>query len=122
EVRENALRHRPDARIEGWLVEEQAQGVELIVGALANPSFGPLVLVGMGGVQAEIFRDVARRYAPIDVETAREMVLGLKAARLLQGCRGAPPCDIDALCDIVARLSWLIADHEASVAEIEINP
>ena len=103
-------------------MEEQAQGVEVIVGALDNPSFGPLVLVGMGGVQAEIFRDVARRYAPVDVDTAREMVLELKAARLLQGYRGAPPRDIDALADIVARVSWMIADHEATVAEIEINP
>ena len=119
---DNARRYKPDARIDGFIVEEQAQGVEMIVGALNNPSFGPLVLVGMGGVHAEIFRDVARRYAPIDADTAREMVGGLKAARVLQGYRGDPPCDIDALCDIVARVSWMIVDHEASVTEIEINP
>jgi acetyltransferase len=118
----NALRHKPGARIEGFIVEEQVQGVEMIVGGLANKSFGPLVLVGMGGVQAEIFRDVARRYAPIDADTAREMVLGLKAARLLQGYRGTPPRDLDALAEVIARVSWMIADHEASVAEIEINP
>jgi acyl-CoA synthetase (NDP forming) len=122
EVRENAIRYRPDARIEGWLVEEQVEGVELIVGALANPAFGPLVLVGMGGVHAEISRDVARRYAPVDVDAAREMVLSLRAARLLTGYRGAPPCDIDALCEVISRLSWMIADHEASVTEVEINP
>ena len=119
---DNALRYKPGARIDGFIVEEQAQGVEMIVGALNNASFGPLVLVGMGGIHAEIFRDVARRYAPVDVDTAREMVRGLKAARVLQGYRGAPPCDIDALCDIIARVSWMIADHEASVSEIEINP
>ncbi len=122
ELRDNAFSYKPDARIEGYLLEEQVEGVELIVGALANPAFGPLVLVGMGGVQAEIFRDVARRYAPVDVDAAREMVLRLKGAPLLQGYRGAPPCDIDALCDVIARLSWMIADHEASVAEIEVNP
>lgn len=122
EMRESVRRHKPDAHIEGFIVEEQVRGVELIVGALANPSFGPLVLVGMGGVQAEIFRDVARRYAPVDAAAAREMVLGLKAARLLLGYRGAPACDIEALCEVIARVSWLIADHESSIAEIEINP
>jgi succinyl-CoA synthetase beta subunit len=76
----------------------------------------------MGGVHAEISRDVARRYAPVDVDAAREMVLSLRAARLLTGYRGAPPCDIDALCEVISRLSWMIADHEASVTEVEINP
>lgn len=122
ELGENARRHKPDARIEGYLIEEQAEGVEMIVGALSNRSFGPLVLVGMGGVQAEIFRDVARRYAPVDLDTARKMVLGLKAARILEGYRGARPRDVEALCDIIVRVSWAIADHEARVAEIEINP
>jgi acyl-CoA synthetase (NDP forming) len=122
ELAANVLRYQPQARIEGFIVEEQARGVEIIVGALANPSFGPLVLVGMGGIQAELFRDVARRYAPVDAATAREMVLRLKGARLLQGYRGATPCDLDALCDVITRVSWMIADHEARIAEIEINP
>ena len=122
ELRDNAMRYKPGARIEGFLIEEQAEGLEMIVGALNNPSFGPLVLVGMGGVQAEIFRDVARRYAPIDIDTAREMVMSLKAVRLLQGYRGEPPRDIDALCEVISRVSWMIADHEATVSEIEINP
>ena len=114
--------HRPDARISGWLIEEMAHGVELIVGAINNPSFGPLVMVGMGGVQAELLRDVARRYAPFDVAAARELVLSLKCAPLLQGYRGQPACDVDALATVVSRVSQLIADHAAQVSELEINP
>ena len=114
--------YKPDVRIRGWLIEEMAQGVELIVGALNNPSFGPLVMVGMGGVYAELFKDVARRYAPFDVDAARELVLSLKAARILQGYRGKPACDIKALAEVVSRVSWLIADHADQLAEVEINP
>lgn len=121
-IRASAAAHAPEARIRGFLLEEMAEGVEMIVGALNNPSFGPLILVGMGGVQAEVFRDVARRYAPLTVEQAREMILGLKGARLLQPFRGQPARDIDALAQTVSRLSWMIVDHEREISEIEINP
>lgn len=122
EMRTRVCAYAPEARIRGFLLEEMAEGVELIVGALNNPSFGPLVVVGMGGVHAEIFRDVARRYAPFGAEDAREMILSLKGARLLGPYRGQPGRDVDALADTLARLSWLIADHEADISEIEINP
>ena len=121
-MRQDVAHYKPDARIRGWLIEEMAQGVELIVGALNNPSFGPLVLVGMGGVYAELFKDVARRYAPFGVAEARELILTLKGARMLQGYRGQPACDIEALADAVSKLSWLIADHADSLREVEINP
>ena len=121
-MRRSVAAYKPDARIRGWLIEEMAQGVELIVGALNNPSFGPLVMVGMGGVYAELFKDVVRRYAPFDAAVARELVLSLKGARILQGYRGKPACDIDALADAVSRVSWLIADHVEVLSEVEINP
>lgn len=122
DMRRTVAAHAPAARIRGWLIEEMAQGVELIVGALNNPSFGPLVMVGMGGVYAELFKDLARRYAPFGVEAARDMVLSLKGARMLQGYRGTPACDVDALARAISRVSWLIADHAAQLAEVEINP
>ena len=121
-MQRSVINYKPDARIRGWLIEEMAHGVELIIGALNNPSFGALVMVGMGGVYAELFRDVVRRYAPFSVHTARQLVLSLKAARILQGYRGKPACDIDALADAVSRVSWLIADHADQLAEVEINP
>jgi acyl-CoA synthetase (NDP forming) len=99
-----------------------AQGVELIAGALGNPSFGPIVLAGLGGIYAELFKDVARRYAPFSTEAARELVRSLRCAPMLQGWRGQIACDIDALADVLSRLSWLIADHADQLAEVEINP
>jgi acetyltransferase len=122
EIRASASSYAPGARIRGFLLEEMAEGAEMIIGALNNPSFGPIVVVGMGGVHAEILRDVARRYAPLAIEQAREMILSLKGARLLQGYRGAAARDIDALADAVARLSWMAVDHENAISEIEINP
>jgi acyl-CoA synthetase (NDP forming) len=122
EIRASASSYAPGARIRGFLLEEMAEGAEMIIGALNNPSFGPIVMVGMGGVHAEILRDVARRYAPLTIEQAREMILSLKGARLLQGYRGAAARDIDALADAVARLSWMVVDHENAISEIEINP
>jgi len=122
EMQRRVSAYKPDARIRGWLIEEMAQGVEFIIGALNNPSFGPLVMVGMGGVYAELFKDVARRYAPFGADAARELLLTLKGARILQGYRGKPACDIDALAEAVSRVSWLIADHADRVSEVEINP
>lgn len=122
EMQGSVSRYRTQARIRGWLIEEMVEGVELIAGALNNPSFGPLVMVGMGGVYAELFGDVARRYAPFDAAAARELLLSLKGARLLQGYRGRAACDIDALAAAVSRLSYLIADHAADLSEVEINP
>ncbi len=118
----SAAAHAPHARTTGFLAEEMAVGLEMIVGAINNPSFGPLVIVGMGGVHAEIFRDVVRRYAPVGLSEAREMILSLKGARILEGHRGEAARDIDALAQAISRLSWLIADHEDAVSEIEVNP
>lgn len=122
EMKGSVAAYKPEARVRGWLIEEMAQGVELIIGALNNPAFGPLVMVGMGGVYAELFKDVARRYAPFGKEAARELVLSLKCAPMLQGYRGKAACDIDALAEAVSRVSWLIADHADRLSEVEINP
>lgn len=113
---------RPAARVRGWLIEEMVSGIELMVGALNNAAFGPLVMVGMGGIYAELFDDVARAYAPLDVIAARELLQRLKAARLLQGYRGRPPCNLDAAAQAVSRVSWLLSDHADKLAEVEINP
>jgi acyl-CoA synthetase (NDP forming) len=122
EIRASVSAYAAGARITGFLLEEMAEGLEMIVGALNNPSFGPLVLVGMGGVQAEVLRDVARRYAPLTTEQAMDMILGLKGARLLDAFRGQPARDVQALAQTVSRLSWMIVDHEREISEIEINP
>ena len=105
------------------LVQEQiAGGIEAILGARVDPVFGPMVMVGAGGILAELVSDVAFRLAPVDEAGAREMIAGTRLARLLGGLRGRPPGDLDALAGAVAALSQRIAAPESAVAEVEINP
>jgi acyl-CoA synthetase (NDP forming) len=117
-----AGKHNPDARIEGVLVQEMATGLEVIVGAVNDPCFGPTVAFGLGGIFTELLQDVTHRFAPFDVESAREMIAGIKGAALLHGYRGRPPLDVAALADALARLSLLISDHAGRIAEIDVNP
>ncbi|MGE0586780.1 MAG: acetate--CoA ligase family protein [Flavobacteriaceae bacterium] len=113
----------PDARIEGLLLSEMAQpGVELILGTRRDPLFGPLVMVGLGGVTAELFQDVAIRSAPVDAATAEDMLRTLKSFPLLDGWRGAPKADIAAAAAAIACLSMLAVANADSVETIEINP
>ena len=96
-------------------------GVELLVGAQWDARFGPVALVGLGGVFTEVLRDVAVSLAPLDEATARELLLSLRAAPLLIGARGRPPVDLDAAGSAVAALSRVAAAHP-EIAEIEVNP
>ncbi|UZE49143.1 acetate--CoA ligase family protein [Rhodopseudomonas sp. P2A-2r] len=119
----NAQRLRPDAAIQGVLLGPMAdKGVEIIVGTLTDATFGPLVMVGLGGVTAELFRDVVYRPAPVGPAEAMSMLRELKAAALLDGFRGAPKADVPALAALIAQLSQIAADAKDEIAEIEINP
>lgn len=123
ELIENARRFRPDADIEGVLVGPMARpGIEMIVGAVNDPTFGPIVMVGFGGVATELFRDVVYRLAPVDEAEALAMIDALKSAPLLGGFRGAAKADKAALTALIARLSSLADAWHDDVAEIEINP
>lgn len=95
--------------------------VELLVGAVRDPRFGPIVLVGMGGVFAELLDDVVARLAPVAAEEAGEMISSLKGAALLGGARGRPPLAVDAACEAVAALSRAAAEHPA-ISAVEVNP
>jgi acyl-CoA synthetase (NDP forming) len=96
-------------------------GVELIVGSVRDPKFGPVVLVGLGGVFAEVLADTACAIAPVSAEAARGLLASLQGAPLLLGARGRRPADLDALADLVARVSLLAAAHP-ELAELELNP
>jgi acyl-CoA synthetase (NDP forming) len=115
-------RFKPDARINGVLFAEMAGGTEVILGVVNDPYFGPVVMFGLGGVFTELLKDVTYRFAPFDVETAREMIAEIKAGALLSGYRGSAPLAVDALADALSRLSLLAADHAGRIAEIDINP
>jgi acyl-CoA synthetase (NDP forming) len=96
-------------------------GTELIVGCRHDPRFGPLVLVGLGGIFAEVLRDVAVALAPAEPDQLEELVLGLRGAGLLTGARGRSPLDVHAAAVVAAGLSHLACRHP-EIAEIEINP
>ena len=97
------------------------EGVELLVGARWDARFGPVALVGLGGVFTEVLRDVAVSLAPLDEATARELLLSLRGAPLLLGARGRPPVDLDAAAAAIAALSRVAAAHP-EIAEVEVNP
>jgi len=118
----SAKKYRADARVEGVLVQQMASGLEVIVGAVNDPYFGPTVAFGLGGVFTELLNDVTHRFAPFDAEVAREMIDEIKGAALLKGYRGKPVLDIPALADTLSRVSLLIADHADRIVEIDINP
>ena len=113
---------KPGARIDGILVQEMAAGLEVIVGAVNDPVFGPVVVFGLGGIYTELLQDITHGFAPFDVARAKQMIAQIKGSALLTGFRGQPALDIDALADTLSRVSLLIADHAERIAEIDINP
>ena len=123
EILENVGRHKPEARINGVLVVKMLKpGVEMILGVNNDPQFGPMVMVGMGGVLVELFKDVALCPAPLNRSEAMEMLRSLKSYRLLTGYRGSQPCDVDALCTAIVGIGAYAADNRSSLKELDINP
>jgi len=120
---DNARKHRLEAAIQGVLVGAMAKkGVEIIVGTLTDKTFGPMIMVGLGGITTELFRDVIYRPAPVSAEEASAMLGSLKAAPLLNGFRGAAKADVAALSRLISDVSVLAAQHAEQISEIEINP
>src|SRR6202045_3037871 len=120
---DDAREHRPKAAIQGVLVGPMAKkGVEIIIGTMCDATFGPMIMVGFGGITTELFRDVIYRPAPVSAVEAASMLAELKAAPLLNGFRGAAKADVAALSQLIAQVSVLAAQHSAQISEIEINP
>ncbi len=113
---------KPDADIEGVLVQQQIKGVECLLGISRDEQLGPTLVMGLGGIFVEILADVAICIPPIDAAEARRALQNLKGAKLFAGARGAPPADLDALAEMAARLSWLAYDRGDHIAELDLNP
>ena len=114
---------RPDARIDGVLVSPMVRdGVEMILGVQHDPTFGPVVMCGLGGVFVEVLADVAFRPAPFDAAEAHRMLRELRGFPLLAGARGRPPGDVDALAAAIAALSRFAAAHAGELESAELNP
>jgi acyl-CoA synthetase (NDP forming) len=115
-------RFKSDANIDGVVVQEMASGTEIIVGAVSDACFGPVIVFGLGGIFAEVMKDVTYRFAPIGRRDALGMIDEIKGAKLLRGYRGQKPADVEAIADLLVRLSWLIADNADRIDSIDINP
>jgi acyl-CoA synthetase (NDP forming) len=123
EIIANAKAYAPDALIEGVVVQEMVSGgTELILGVTNDPLFGPAVMAGLGGVFAEVMKDVSFRLAPITRSEADSMLRELRGFPLLDGARGRPKADVAAATDALMRLSALAVDLRDSLAELDINP
>jgi acyl-CoA synthetase (NDP forming) len=115
--------YAPQAKIDGVLVQSMVSGgVEIILGVNNDPLFGPAIMFGLGGIFAEVMKDVTFRLAPLSRFDAEEMIREVRAFPLLDGARGKPKADIAALADAIVRLSALAIDLKDEVAEIDINP
>jgi acyl-CoA synthetase (NDP forming) len=112
----------PDAVVEGFLLQEVVSGTEIILGIREDPQYGPLMLVGLGGVFVEVLQDVCIRLLPVDEMMAREMLSSLAGRALLDAFRGQPARDVAALAKAMAGLSRLFLDYRPWLADLEINP
>jgi acyl-CoA synthetase (NDP forming) len=104
------------------LVEMAPKGVELIVGGLVDPQFGPIVMIGAGGVMVELFKDVTFVLAPASRDEIRAAISRLKASAILDGFRGSEAVDLEAVVDAIQSFAQLVADLSDSITGIEINP
>ena len=122
EIMENTKKHYPDAK---ELVEVQYMvplGRELITGVLQDPQFGPMVMIGLGGIYTNFMKDAAFGLSPITFEGARKVLQQTKTYTLLKGVRGEAPSDIDAVLDTLVKISHLAEDFRQDIDEMDINP
>jgi acyl-CoA synthetase (NDP forming) len=120
---ERARQRAPEARLEGVLVAKQITGaVEMALGIARDPVFGPVAMVGLGGIFIEILKDVAFRRCPFDAAEAERLVRSLKGAPLLLGARGRPKADVAALAQALSRLSAFAAAAGTRLASVDVNP
>ena len=112
----------PDAEIEGFMVQQMVDGLEVIAGVRDDPQFGPVLALGFGGVLVEAIGDVTFRLLPVTAADVADMLGDLRAKALLGPFRGAPARDVDALIDCAVALSNVYLDLRGEVSDIEINP
>lgn len=118
------VRHQlPAARVDGVLVSPMRRGgTETLCGVFRDPVLGPVLMFGLGGVHVEVLKDVAMRLVPLDRDEARSMVRELRGKAIFDGVRGAPPADVEALVDVLVRLSTFADSQRDIVSEVDINP
>ena len=119
---ENAKKYDKNAEIKGVLIVEMVKGgKELIIGSKLEPGFGPVIMLGMGGIYVEVLKDVTFKLAPVTDNEADDMIASIKTQKLLQGVRGEKPSDIAKLSECIQRLSQLVSDFK-EIKELDMNP
>lgn len=123
EITETVRRKRPDAKIDGILIEEMIKGgYEVIIGGIQDPTFGPVVMFGgLGGIYVELFKDVTFRLAPISEDEAEEMIKETKGYRILTGFRGEEPANVELLKKLLVKTSQILIEHP-EILELDLNP
>jgi acetate---CoA ligase (ADP-forming) subunit beta len=122
EIMANAKAYNANARIEGVLLARMVNGgEEVIIGLTTDPTFGKVVMFGLGGIWVEVMKDVSFRVVPLSRLDARDMIEEIKGYPLLTGIRGKAPKDIDALCDLLVQVSKLAKENE-EIGEMDLNP
>ncbi len=113
---------QPQARIDGVAVQKMAsQGTEVIIGMSKDPQFGPVLMFGLGGILVEVLNDVAFRIVPLEPRDARQMVREIKGFPVLEGVRGQPPADLEALEKLILQVSEFVEAHP-EIEELDLNP
>lgn len=121
QIREAIEHHQPGTTVDGYTIEEQISGTEIIVGMSRDAGFGPLLMVGMGGIFVEVYKDVAFRLVPVSRGDALEMIDEIKAQPLLNGARARPVLDRGELAEVIVRISNLV-EALPEIAELDLNP
>ena len=122
EIVKNAKKYDSKAQIKGVLVVEMIKGgKEMIIGSKLEPGFGPVIMLGMGGIYVEVLKDVTFRLAPVTDREANDMISSIKTKKLLEGVRGEKPSDIKKLSECIQRLSQLVTDFK-EIKELDMNP
>jgi acyl-CoA synthetase (NDP forming) len=123
DIMERAGKAEPNAKLDGVIVAAMApKGVEAILGTSQDPVFGPVVMFGLGGIFVEVMKDVTFRVAPFDLDEAHKMIGEIKGAAILDGARGLPPADKEALAQALVTLSEIAAANADSIESIDLNP
>jgi citrate lyase gamma subunit len=113
----------PNAKIDGIMISPMKKGdLECILGAKIDPVFGPIVMFGLGGIYAEVMKDIVFAEAPVNKEKAEQMILSLKSKDIFYGARGKPPVNINSLLNAIVNLSNFIAANSDKVDQVEMNP
>jgi len=111
-----------DARIDGVMLQKMAEpGIEVIIGVKLDPQFGHVIMFGLGGIFVEIYKDVSFRVTPVNSEMARDMILEIKGSPILMGARGRSAADINAIINVIVKLSEMLEDNP-DIVELDINP